>query len=62
MLSISELIIILIIVLILFGTERICSTGKGLGKAVKGFKKGFSEGDEIDVTPIKEEAINEKKS
>ncbi len=28
--------------------------GKGIGQAIKNFKKGVSEPDEIDVTPKKE--------
>jgi len=39
----SELIIILVIVLIIFGAGRLPQIGEGLGKALKGFKKEVHE-------------------
>ncbi len=56
----SELLIILVIVLIIFGVGKLPQIGEGLGKAIKGFKKGVSEGDEIDITPKKKEIEKEK--
>ncbi|MBI5739527.1 MAG: twin-arginine translocase TatA/TatE family subunit [Nitrospirae bacterium] len=50
----SELIIILVIVVILFGATRLPQIGKGIGEAIKNFKKASSEPDEIDVTPKKD--------
>jgi len=41
--GISELIIILVIVLIIFGAGRLPSIGEGVGKALKGFKKEVNE-------------------
>ena len=52
----SELLIILVIVLILFGVRRLPEIGSGVGKAIKNFKAGLSGKDEIDVTPKKDEA------
>jgi sec-independent protein translocase protein TatA len=49
----TELIIILIIVLIIFGVGRLPQIGEGMGKAIKGFKKASSDDDVIDVTPEK---------
>jgi len=49
----QELIIILIIVVILFGASRLPELGRGIGQAIKNFKKATSEPDEIDVTPKK---------
>lgn len=40
----TELIIILVIVLIIFGANRLPQLGEGLGKAIKGFKKGITDG------------------
>lgn len=40
-----ELLIILVIVLLVFGTKRLKNIGADLGDAVKGFKKGLN-GDE----------------
>jgi sec-independent protein translocase protein TatA len=53
-LSMQELLIIMIIVVVLFGATRLPEIGKGIGQAIKNFKKGVSEPDEIDVTPKKE--------
>lgn len=49
-----ELGIILVIVVVLFGARRLPEIGSGFGKAIKNFKTGLSEDDEIDVTPEKE--------
>ncbi|GBE36102.1 sec-independent protein translocase protein TatA [bacterium BMS3Bbin07] len=52
-LGMQELIIVLIIVVILFGASRLPELGKGIGQAIKNFKKATNEPDEIDVTPKK---------
>lgn len=41
--GISELVIILVIVLIIFGAGRLPQIGEGVGKALKGFKKEVNE-------------------
>ncbi len=41
--GVSELIIILVIVLILFGSSRLPALGEGVGKALKGFKRAVHE-------------------
>lgn len=41
--SIWQLVIILVIVLLLFGTKRLKGLGGDLGGAIKGFKKAMSE-------------------
>jgi sec-independent protein translocase protein TatA len=45
-LGMPELIIILVIVLVIFGASRLPQLGEGLGKAIKGFKKGISDSNE----------------
>jgi len=52
-LGMPELVIILIIIVVLFGASRLPEIGKGIGLAIKNFKKSTSEPDEIDVTPKK---------
>ena len=54
----TELGIILVIVVILFGARRLPEIGAGVGKAIKNFKAGISGEDEIDVTP-KNEQVSE---
>lgn len=44
--SIWQLLIILAIVIMLFGTKRLRSLGSDLGSAIKGFKKSISDEDE----------------
>ncbi len=58
-LGMQELLIILIIVLVLFGATRLPEIGKGIGQAIRNFKKATSEPDEIDITPKKN--VEEKK-
>ncbi len=44
--SIWQLLIILVIVLLLFGTKRLSSLGGDLGGAIKGFKKALKDDQE----------------
>jgi sec-independent protein translocase protein TatA len=57
-----ELGIILVIVVVLFGARRLPEIGAGFGKAIKNFKAGISDDDEIDVTPEKEKVDQGDKS
>ena len=41
--SIWQLLIILVIVLLLFGTKRLRSMGGDLGEAIKGFRNSMSD-------------------
>ena len=59
-LGMPELIVILIIVLVIFGANRLPQLGEGLGKAIKGFKKGMS--DPNPSASIKESEKKEGKS
>ncbi len=43
--SIWQLLIVLVIVVLLFGTKRLKSIGSDLGGAVKGFKKAVTDED-----------------
>ncbi len=45
--SIWQLLIILAIVVMLFGTKRLRSLGSDLGSAIKGFKKSIGDEDEV---------------
>jgi sec-independent protein translocase protein TatA len=46
-----ELLVVLLIVLVVFGAGKLLEIVSVLGKALRGFKKGMAEPDEIDVTP-----------
>lgn len=56
----TELLILLLIALVIFGANKLPEIGAGLGKAIKNFKKALTEPDEIDITP-KKEKISETK-
>ena len=43
--SIWHWIIVLVVVLLVFGTKRLRNAGSDLGEAVKGFKKGMKDDD-----------------
>jgi sec-independent protein translocase protein TatA len=59
-LGLQELIIIMVIVFVIFGGKKLPELGSGLGKAIREFKRGTSEPDEIDVSP--KEAIEQKET
>jgi sec-independent protein translocase protein TatA len=40
-----ELIVILLVVLVVFGTKKLTSIGTDLGNAVRGFKKAMGDGE-----------------
>ena len=44
-LSLWHWLIVLVIVVLVFGTKRLKNVGQDLGEAVKGFKKGMSDED-----------------
>ncbi|SHE21206.1 twin-arginine translocase TatA/TatE family subunit [methanotrophic endosymbiont of Bathymodiolus puteoserpentis (Logatchev)] len=44
--SITQLVIVLVIVLVLFGTKRLRNMGGDLGGAIKGFRSAMKEGEE----------------
>jgi len=44
--SIWQLVIILVIVLLIFGTKKFKNMGSDLGSAVKGFKSAMNEGEQ----------------
>jgi sec-independent protein translocase protein TatA len=57
----GELLIILVIVLLIFGASRLPQIGEGLGKAIKGLKRGLNTDDDIEVTP-KDKRVGESSS
>src|SRR5690606_30790375 len=49
-LGMGELIVILLIVLLVFGASRLPQIGEGLGKAIRGLKRGLNSDDDIEVS------------
>lgn len=60
-LSIWHWIIVLVVVLLVFGTKRLRNAGSDLGEAVKGFKKGMKDEDK-PVGQLGDESRNEANS
>ncbi|MGE4503883.1 MAG: twin-arginine translocase TatA/TatE family subunit [Desulfovibrionaceae bacterium] len=59
-LGVWELVLILLIVVLIFGANKLPEVGAGIGKAIKNFKSATNEPDEIDVTPKKEKVEDKK--
>ena len=57
--SIWQLLIILVIIVLLFGTKRLSNIGSDLGNAVKGFRKAMGEGEK-EEPPKGEGAVEHK--
>jgi sec-independent protein translocase protein TatA len=55
-LGVPELMVILVIALVIFGPSKLPQFGSGLGKAIRDFKKGVTEGndDEANKEPKKD--------
>lgn len=67
--SIWQLLIILVIVMMLFGTKKLRNMGSDLGSAIKGFRKGMAdeEPEKLEADPVESvdgvgEASKEKTS
>ena len=52
--SITQLLIILVIVIVLFGTKKLRNVGSDLGGAIKSFRSAIKEGEE-DKKPAEHE-------
>ena len=50
--SIWHWLIVLLIVMLVFGTKKLRNIGQDLGGAVKGFKEGMKEGDQEAGKPV----------
>ena len=71
MISMPSLILILVIVILLFGTKRLKNIGSDLGGALKGFKKAVNDGEKEskeqiekkdDSTIIEGEVLNKEET
>jgi sec-independent protein translocase protein TatA len=54
--GIRELVVILVVVLLIFGTKKMGDIGSDLGRAVRGFRQSMSEGEQDERTPPKQVA------
>jgi sec-independent protein translocase protein TatA len=58
--SVTKLLIVLAIVIVLFGTQRLRNVGSDLGAAIKNFRGAIKEGEEDKPAEDKGENIDEK--
>jgi sec-independent protein translocase protein TatA len=47
--GVTEILLIAVVALLLFGAGRIADIGKGLGQGIKNFKQGVKEAEELDA-------------
>ena len=47
-----EILVVLFIVLLLFGSTRLPQLAKGMGKSIREFKKGINDGGEEDAREL----------
>lgn len=52
--GITELLVILVIIMVVFGASRLPLIGRGLGEGIKNFREAVRKPAEIDVTPEKD--------
>jgi len=57
-----ELIVILVIVLIIFGANKLPQIGEGLGKGIRNFKKATKEREETEIEHKEDERTGPKKA
>ena len=56
----TEILVIAVVALVLFGPSKIPEFARQLGRAVNMFKKGLREGMEDDDVPAKKDAAHKK--
>jgi sec-independent protein translocase protein TatA len=55
--SIWHWLVVLVIVMLVFGTKKLGNMGSDLGKAVKGFKDGMKGEEEHPATPAQQQQV-----
>ncbi|TPQ27676.1 Sec-independent protein translocase subunit TatA [Methylomonas sp. EFPC3] len=57
--SIPHLLVVLVIVVLVFGTKRLKNVGADLGEAIRGFRNAVKEGGEDKTLANKEDDVLE---
>ena len=47
--GVSELVVILLILMLVFGASRLPALGESLGKTIRSFKRGIGQNENIEV-------------
>ncbi|SDB26210.1 sec-independent protein translocase protein TatA [Desulfonatronum thiosulfatophilum] len=58
----TELIVVLVIILVIFGANKLPEIGSGMGRAIKNFKKATTEPEEIEVSSKDKEPAESKET
>lgn len=58
--GLTEILVIFAVVLVLFGARRLPEIGSGLGKAIRNFRSGLTDKEEVEQQ--KKEEITEGKT
>jgi sec-independent protein translocase protein TatA len=53
--GLPELIVILLLLFLVFGASRLPALGEGMGKAIRSFKRGIAQNEDIHVSKAEAE-------
>jgi sec-independent protein translocase protein TatA len=59
-LGLPELLVILLIVILIFGANKLPQLGRGVGSAIKNFKDGIKDDTDPKSFGMKDETLNRK--
>lgn len=59
--GLTGILLIILVVLIITGVNKLPQIGSDLGRSIKSFKRSLNEPEEIDVTPESERRKREEK-
>jgi len=60
--GVSELVVILLILILVFGASRLPALGESLGKTIRSFKRGVAQDENIEVSAIDPKRVTAKSS
>lgn len=58
--GIKELLVVLVVVLVIFGTKRLRNVGGDIGEAIKGFRRAMNDSEQTDDKNKDTETNNDK--
>jgi sec-independent protein translocase protein TatA len=58
--GVSELVVILLILMLVFGASRLPALGESLGKTIRSFKRGVAQNDAIEVSEVEPKRVGPK--
>jgi sec-independent protein translocase protein TatA len=60
--GVSELIVILLILMLVFGASRLPQLGESMGKAIRNFKRGVHHDEGITVSEVEKKRLEDKQN